>query len=75
MKRPKQYLRYLVYRPLVCTEPLPDLSRQGTELTDVLDSDRKRENTVSIPWPNVETPEGKNCSESGTLILNPNEKS
>jgi hypothetical protein len=51
-----------------------DLSKQGTDLTDLLDSEREKKNTVSIRGRIVETPEGKIELRSGTLVLNPNEK-
>lgn len=38
---------------------MPDLSKQGADLTDLLDSERKKENAVSIRGRTVETPEGK----------------
>lgn len=53
---------------------MPNLSKQGKELTDPLDSERKKENTVSIRERSVETPEGKSRSESGALVLALKEK-
>jgi hypothetical protein len=50
------------------------MSKQGTKLTDLLDSERKKESTVSIRGRSVETPEGKNGFESGALVLTLNEK-
>jgi hypothetical protein len=51
-----------------------DLSKQGTDLTDLLDSERVKKNTVPIRGRIVEIPEGKIQLRSGTLVLNPNEK-